>query len=250
MSDNVIQQLLAKNKISPIMVDLFKLMDPTKNKRFIGWIANQYIKNPDETITHETRDTLDRYLHYIEHNHSDKKDINKFKTIKELEDHVKELSHKKSTRELRKEKSLLFENEYISVYRPTTNDSCRQLVFSTLMEEDGIYPKWCIIPKNSLEWNNYWIEKKFTFYFIKFKKIPKEYSNDKLLLKMFNDIYYKSLVIAVEPGGGIDHVENRKDSVTERQLTKEQISSIVDKKWGLNNILRDIFVPYNVENRN
>ena len=252
-SRQYIKQLISDGKISPVMVELFKKFDPTDNKKFVPWIIRQYLKDPEKTVSHNTKDLLDKYVYYTDHELTDKRDINVFKTIEELEEHLKGLENKKSIKQLRKEKNIIIDNEYITLYRPDNNESCRQLAFSVLKEDD-IEPKWCIIPKNSLEWNRYYKDRKFTFYILQFKKLPEEYKNDPILDDIFTDKYklkyYKALGIAIEPDGTINHIENKKPDVHDRQLTRNEIMSIVNKKWGDNKILKDTLVPYNVENRN
>ena len=243
-----IRDLIKNDKISVKIIDILKIMDPSSNKKYLMWLIKQYLLYDDVLLFPflELRNMLDKYNYYIEHDLIDKKDINFFKTIKELDIFLKNSIIKKSNKQLSKESSIIFENEYISLYRPDTNEACRQLVFTVL--SDDIDPKWCIIPKNSFEWKSYYYDKKYTIYLLKLKKIPEEY-NDPIIKNIGNNKYYKALGIAVDLNGNINHIENKKPGAEERKLSNEEINSIVTKKWGNNVVLKDLLKPYNLENR-
>lgn len=146
--------------------------DPSPTKKYLEWMIKQAI----ELGTNDVIPTVE-YFHKNIHKFKNK-DINSYKTVKELEDKVKEIEAKNATTiESSGKFAKLLDDENILLVRPDDKQSVMKY---------GANTKWCITMRDANYYEEY-VAANVVFYFIINKIIPS------------NDPMYK-IAIAIQRG--------------------------------------------------
>ena len=133
-------------------------VDKTPSKKHIEWICKMYLedKNFDEIILGELLEEFEKKNKFIE-----QKDINKYQSIKDLQDAIikaQETKIEKMVGKLTTQPEIVFQNEKVIVFRPKTKEEAIDL---------GRGTKWCISTTESKNyWEDYYYKKLFTIYII------------------------------------------------------------------------------------
>jgi hypothetical protein len=135
------------------------IQDPSNGKnKYLLWIAKQLAKK------HSPEDISATVSFFHEHNSRfEKKDINQYKDLKDLENIIKELepSHRQKQKEIKEEGSkLIFEDENVKVIRVDNKNS--MIIY-------GSNTRWCTTMKDSHYYEDY-VSRGNNFYILITKK--------------------------------------------------------------------------------
>jgi len=158
--------------------DFKKLLeiDPSKQKKYVGWIAKQWIIKAGKLSIDDLRNTIEEYDVFLNKGKVKTKDINAFKTFEDLAAEVKELNDSGeglSDTDRENDYETIVDNNDILVMCPHTHEASRKLGLSTFKYRDcGDGNKdstWCTTYKTSDHWNDYYLKNNATFYYFLIK---------------------------------------------------------------------------------
>jgi len=197
---------LEQGKISK--EDLEKLIqaDPTKQKKYVGWMAKSYINN--HTDLDDLRNTVEEYNNFLNRGKAKTKDVNQFKSFKDMKDEVEELNNSGeaySSKELENDYDTFYDDNNLLVCSPHTHEASRKLGLSKFAFRDcpeGKDSAWCTTYKSPDHFNDYYYNNDVHFYYIRVR-------SKKLIEKLQSEFpsRYKELevvALAVLPNGTID----------------------------------------------
>ncbi len=216
-----------KNIVSKNIHDKLISVDPTKTKKYVSWLAKQYIKESYNISS--IKSLLEEYEVFIKRGLTQKRDINQFKTLQEFKEHLEELNNTTtaSNKEMENDFTVLLNNDEIYVVRPNTHEASRKLGLSTFAGRhtgDNKDSAWCTTYKSNTHWNDYYLKRNVTFYYILFKQLN---NNNKMI------------AFTISPDKQIDAY-----NINDKQLSKKQINKLIDK-YNLQNIL----IPADIKGR-
>lgn len=158
--------------------DFEKLLniDPTKQKKYVGWMSKQWISKDAKFSIDDLRNTIEEYDVFLNKGKVKTKDINVFKTFEDLASEVKELNDTgEGLSDMDKENDYetIVDNNDILVICPHTHEASRKLGLTTFQYRDcGDGKKdsgWCTTYKTSDHWNSYYLKSNVTFYYVLIK---------------------------------------------------------------------------------
>ena len=150
----------ANPRLSDDMINFLSKSDPSKNNKYLVWMAKQVEYNWQDKVI----DIVNKFHNNIQRLPKDKRSINNYKTVKDLESELSKISDfsKRQQKKIVKKKGadIVFENDEVVVLIPKTHEaSCYY----------GSNTKWCTASRdNSSNFNNYL--GKVTLYYI----LPKD----------------------------------------------------------------------------
>lgn len=157
-----------KKKYPNVNVDMLAQLDPSPTKKYVMWMAKQRSKKHALEDIGPTVNEFDRVGKNLQ-----KKSIDQYDDLKELEDALKEYDFKKSAN--KKEKSAHQDAEFITeengyqLYLIKSHAASCQL---------GRGTKWCITMSDSMYWDSYEAANKFFFC------IPTSANDEKFALQL------------------------------------------------------------------
>lgn len=155
--------------------DLKKLAeaDPTPQKKFVGWMAKVWMtEKPDFD---DLRNTVEEYNVFLNKGKAKTKDINAFKTFKDLHSEVDAINKSGegiSVRELENDYDVVVDNQDLYIASPHTHEASRKLGLSKFAFrdcEEGKDSAWCTTYKAADHFNDYYYNNDVTFYYIRVK---------------------------------------------------------------------------------
>jgi hypothetical protein len=155
--------------------DLKKLAeaDPTPQKKFVGWMAKVWVaEKPDFD---DLRNTVEEYNVFLNKGKAKTKDINAFKTFKDLHSEVDSINRSGegiSVRELENDYDIVTDNQDLYIASPHTHEASRKLGLSKFAFrdcEEGKDSAWCTTYKAPDHFNDYYYNNDVTFYYIRVK---------------------------------------------------------------------------------
>jgi len=170
-----VDELISENPDFADEINQLSEKDPSKKGKYLEWCVKQLkLKaNMDDLVP-----TIDAF--HSNNQRMQKKDINQYKTLKELENAIKDLPESK-TKEKARVKSegskKLWENDTHALFRIETRDACIQY---------GKGTRWCITMRD----HNYWEQYKYgntVFYYL----IDKRGSEPEKESNTFSDVKVK-----------------------------------------------------------
>jgi hypothetical protein len=209
--------------------DLKKLAeaDPTPQKKFVGWMAKIWIaEKPDFD---DLRNTVEEYNVFLNKGKAKTKDINAFKTFKDLHSEVDGINRSGegiSVRELESDYDVVIDNQDLYIASPHTHEASRKLglskfAFRDCQEGEGKDSAWCTTVKAPDHFNDYYYTNDITFYYIRVKS-PELISK----LKEAFPKKYKTMevvALAVLENGRIDGYDG-----LDKQLSSKDIKTFTD----------------------
>lgn len=206
-------------------------IDPTKQKKYLGWMAKKWIdvgKTPSDLT--QLKQLIPTFDTFVNKNKIDTKDINSFKSIKDLADKIdviQSTGEHISTSELEKDVETILSNKDLLIMSPHTHEASRKLGLTHFAfrkcKGGGLDSAWCTTYKTSDHWDDYYYAQDVTFYYVKVTStelmeklkelFPKRY--DKLVVMAFAVIPMKKMVIDAYDG-------------KDKQIKKSDIKKIVD----------------------
>lgn len=149
-------------------------IDPTKQKKYVGWMAKKWIEGgKQEADAKQLADYIPTYDKLISTNKIDERDINKFKAIKDLVDKIEVIQstgQDRTTSSLEKDADVILDNEDLLIMSPHTHEASRKLglsVFAHRKCKGGKDSAWCTTYKSPDHFNDYYYDDKVTFYYTK-----------------------------------------------------------------------------------
>jgi hypothetical protein len=204
--------------------DLKKLIeiDPTPTRKFVGWMAKQWINKTVSNID-DLRNTIEEYNVFLEKGKAKTKDINQFKSFKDLHSEVDQINKSGegvTVKDLESDYDTIIDNSDLLIMSPHTHEASRKLGLSQFAFRDceggGKDSAWCTTYKAPDHFNSYYYKNNVTFYYIKVKS---QKFIDKLK-EVFPNRWKKMIVtaLAVLPDGRIDGYDGLDNQISERDI--------------------------------
>jgi hypothetical protein len=206
-------------------------IDPTKQKKYVGWMAKKWIEGgKQEADAKQLADYIPTYDKLISTNKIDERDINKFKAIKDLVDKIEVIQstgQDRTTSSLEKDADVILDNEDLLIMSPHTHEASRKLglsVFAHRKCKGGKDSAWCTTYKSPDHFNDYYYDSEVTFYYT---KVLSQDIMEKLQ-QAFPKRYQAMVVIAfaVIPQGkktSIDAYDGK-----DKRLQKKDLSKVIE----------------------
>lgn len=229
--ENVTQAKLYLNKeqITQEEFKMFLEIDPTPARKFVGWMAKQWISNSinDKDVL---RNTIQEYNTFLEKNKALTKDINQFKTFSNLQDEVDFLNRSGqglSTKDLESKYDTIIDNSDLLIVVPHTHEASRKLGLSSFAFrecKDGTKDSiWCTTYSISDHFNRHYYQENETLYYVRIR-------SQKLLDELISAIPQKGKdleVVAIivpdnEEGNKITYAEDG----TNKRLSPAEFSKL------------------------
>ena len=210
-------------------------VDPTKQKKYVGWMAKKWIEGGKQPIdAKQLADYIPTYDKLVSTNKIDERDINKFKSIKDLADKIEVIQSTGediSISSLEKDADVILDNDDLLIMSPHTHEASRKLGLSTFAHrkcKGGKDSAWCTTYKAPDHFNDYYYNNNVTFYY------TKVLSQDVMekLQQAFPKRYQAMVVIAfaVIPAGSLspEPMIDAYDGKDKRIATKKDLQKLID----------------------
>ena len=169
------KNLVQQGKLSQEDFNAIVNADPTKQKKYVGWLSNQWV-NKNVTDIDTLRNTIEEYDSFANRGKVKNKDIYQYKTFNDLKteiDHLNETGQDISVKDLENDYEVIRDDENLLVMSPHTHEASRKLGLSHFAYRDcGEGRKdssWCTTYKAPNHFNDYYYTHNVTFYYIKVK---------------------------------------------------------------------------------
>jgi len=171
------KQYVDQGKLSLKDFDLLISFDPSDTKKYVGWMAKQWINRETTGITtpDDLRNTIEEYDVFIKNGKAKTRDIFKFATFKDLKREVDEINKAgpESKSELRDDYEIVRDDGTALIAVPHSHEASRYLGLSAFAYRDceggGKDSKWCTTYKAPDHYNNYYFSQGITLYYVKVK---------------------------------------------------------------------------------
>lgn len=178
------QHYIKRGLISQADFNFLSELDPSRTKKYLPFIIKSYLADANLDLL---RNRVTEYDTLLNRNQVDRKDINSFKTLQQLDEYVQLYNNIKSPRELKreikKEADIIMDTEDIFIVCPQSHAaSCLY----------GAGTKWCITAENSAHWERYYYEHLITFYYVQVR-------SDKIKQNLNQDLW--KIAVVVYPNG-------------------------------------------------
>lgn len=210
--------------------DFQKLLDidPTKQKKYVGWMSKQWISKDRKFSIDDLRNTIEEYDVFLNKVKVKTKDINVFKTFEDLASEVKVLNDTGeglSDTDKENDYETIVDNNDILVICPHTHEASRKLGLTTFKYRDcgdgNKDSSWCTTYKTSDHWNNYYLKSNATFYYfliksdVLMKKLETAFPSKTGEMTLGKNMKVVALVVLSDGKiDGYDGLDNRMDSGT------------------------------------
>ena len=220
------KQYVASGKLSQEDLETLFKGDPSEQKKYVGWMAKIWIK--EKPSIDDLRNTVEEFNTFLNKGKTKTKDINAFKTFKDLHNEVDSINKSGggvSVKELENDYETIIDNDKLLVMVPHTHEASRKLGLSKFAFRDcgdgGKDSSWCTTYKAPDHFNDYYYNHNVTLYYIHVKSpilVEK-------LKKSFPDNWKAMIVVAlaVLEDGQIDGYDGK-----DKQLGKEIITKFRD----------------------
>ncbi len=176
------KDLVRQNKLSADIFKKIEDIDPTKTKKFMGWMSKQWnLKNV--TDIDELRNTIEEFNNFLERKKTKYSDIYQYKTFKDIKDDVDHLNTigSVSNSELERDYEVVQDDSDLYIAVPHTHEASRKLglskfAFRECGDGGGKDSAWCTTYKAPNHFNDYYYTHNVTFYYVLVKndKIKEE----------------------------------------------------------------------------
>jgi hypothetical protein len=213
-----------QGKLSKEELEELVQIDPTPTRKFVGWMAKQWI-NKTVTDIDDLRNTIEEFNTFLEKGKTKTKDINQFKSFSDLYNEVDELNKTGegiSVKDLESDYDTVLDNSDLLIMSPHTHEASRKLGLSHFAFRDceggGKDSAWCTTYKAPNHFNDYYYTKNVTFYYIKVKS--------QQMIEQLKEAFpkrWKNLVVvalAVLDNGEIDGYDGLDKKLNAREIKK------------------------------
>jgi hypothetical protein len=189
-------------KISQKTVDSIIAIDPSKTKKYVGWLSKMYIEDPYKVES--MKSYIEEYDLLVGKSKAEKNDIGTFKTLDELKSYIDELNSRgtASMKELEDDYDVIKDDKDLYIASPNTHEASRKLGLTAFAHRNNDCDSaWCTTYKNNSHFNDYFFKKDVTFYYVLVKNEKMKEELDKL--SGDNKAWYK-LAFAIFDDGKIE----------------------------------------------
>jgi len=211
---------LDQGKISKEDLDSLLNADPTKQKKYVGWMAKTWIaEKPD---LDDLRNTIEEFDTLLNRGKTKTKDINQFKSFKDLHsevDAINKSGEAVSTKNLENDYETIIDDSNLLIMVPHTHEASRKLGLSKFSLDGAKDSRWCTTYKAPDHFNDYYHTRNVTFYYIRVKSTGE-------LVKKLKDAFpgkYKQLevvALAILEGGEIDGYDGDDKQMSKKEIEK------------------------------
>ena len=214
------KQYVAQGKLSED--DLKKLIeiDPTPTKKYVGWMSKIWIsEKPD---LDNLRNTIEEYNTFLNKGKVKTKDINQFKSFKDLQVEVGNLNKSGegiSVKDLENDYETIIDNQDLLIMSPHTHEASRKLGLSKFQFrdcEEGKDSAWCTTYKAPDHFNDYYYTRNVTFYYIRVKSPELINKLKKAFPKQYKEL--EVVALAVLDNGQIDGYDGLDNQMSEKNI--------------------------------
>lgn len=204
------KEWLKAGKVNQEQFDKAKELDPTKEKKWIGWILKVLISGPepDRFLSY-----LQEYEMFVRTGRIDKKDINQFKNFDELKEYV-DIQNKQKTaslKELKNEYETLQDDDDLLMCKPNSHEASRYLGLSKFAYRNcGEDSAWCTTYGSNSHFMDYYSRQMQTFIYVRIK-------NKKWLSQLPNPAW-EVMAVQIEPSGKMYCWDGNDRQLTDKQL--------------------------------
>ncbi len=216
-----------KGKLPKELLQKFIKIDPTKTRKFVGWMSKQWI-NKTVTNLDILSSTVEDYNIFLEKGKVKTKDINQFKTFSDLANEVEEINKTGtgvSVKDLESDYETVIDNSDLLVMVPHTHEASRKLglthfSYRECKDTGDKDSAWCTTYKAPDQFISYYFRENITFYYVKVR-------SEKLKQELKDSFGEKgdALVVAalsVLEDGKIDGWDGE-----DRQLSKAEVQQFI-----------------------
>ena len=206
--------------------DLKTLISSSPDPKYVGWMAKIWIaEKPD---IDDLRNTVEEYNVFLNKGKAKTKDINQFKTFKDLYNEVDTINKSGegvSVKDLESDYETVIDNSDLLIMSPHTHEASRKLGLSQFAfrscKDGGKDSAWCTTYKAPDHFNDYYYSSNVTFYYIKVKS-PKMIEQ---LKQAFPKKWKNMIVVAltVLDDGRIDGYDG-----LDKQISSKDIKTFTD----------------------
>jgi len=229
IKENVKQakQYVDVGKLSQDILKSLIEIDPTTTRKFVGWMAKQWVAKTVTDID-DLRNNIEEYNTFLEKGKAKTKDINQFKTFKDLAnevDTINKTGEAVSLKDLESDYETIVDNSELLIMVPHTHEASRKLGLTRFSFRDcGDGTKdsaWCTTYKAPDHFNDYYYKHNVTFYYVLVKS--QELIDN--LIKTFPQRGKAMIVtaLALLDSGQMDAYDGK-----DRQLSKNEIQRFLD----------------------
>jgi hypothetical protein len=221
------KQYVESGKLTQDELKILIEIDPTPTRKFVGWMAKQWITKQVTDID-ELRNTIEEFNTFLEKGKAKTKDINQFKTFKDLANEVNQINQSGegiSVKDLESDYDVIIDDSDLLIMSPHTHEASRKLGLSYFAFRDceggGKDSSWCTTYKAPDHFNDYYYNRNVTFYYVRVKS-PQ-------MIKQLKQAFpkkYKAMevvALAVLDNGMIDGYDG-----LDKQLNKKEIDTFTN----------------------
>ena len=171
------KELVVQGKLSPEDFELLQTIDPSPTKKYMGWMAKQWINKEISGIASkdDLKNKIEEYDAFITSGKAKTKDIYQFKSFVDLKKEVDELNAmgSESKSELRGDYEIIRDDDKLLIAVPHSHEASRYLGLSKFTYRDceggGKDSAWCTTYKAPDHFNGYYFRQGITLYYIRVK---------------------------------------------------------------------------------
>ncbi len=220
---------VVQGKLSKEDFDTLVSIDPSPTKKYVGWMAKQWIEPTRSFSIDDLRNNIEEYNSFAVRDRVKTKDINQFKSFADLAKEVHELNQMGagvSDRELEEDYETVVDNDKLLICVPHTHEASRKLGLSKFafrdckggFKEKPIDSAWCTTYKAPNHFNDYYYKQGVTFYYVLIK-------NEELLKTVEaafpnRGIAMKVVALVVYEGGGVDGYDGKDNKLSAQEVTR------------------------------
>jgi hypothetical protein len=219
------KQYVAQGKLSED--DLKKLIeiDPTPTKKYVGWMSKIWVtEKPD---IDNLRNTIEEYNTFLNKGKAKTKDINQFKSFKDLYaevDSINQSGEGTSIKDLENDYETIIDTPDLLIMSPHTHEASRKLGLSKFQFrdcKDGKDSAWCTTYKAPDHFNDYYYTSNVTFYYIRVKSPELINKLKEAFPKKYKQL--EVVALAVLDNGQIDGYDG-----LDKQMSKKEIDTFTN----------------------
>ena len=171
------KELVVQGKLSPEDFELLQTIDPSPTKKYMGWMAKQWINKETSGIASkdDLKNKIEEYDAFVTSGKAKTKDIYQFKSFQDLKKEVDELNAmgSESKSELRDDYEIVRDDDKLLIAVPHSHEASRYLGLSKFTYRDceggGKDSAWCTTYKAPDHFNGYYFRQGITLYYIRVK---------------------------------------------------------------------------------
>jgi hypothetical protein len=193
--------LVQQGKLSQDVLDKISKIDPTPQKKFVGWMAKQWV-NDQVSNFDELRNTIEEWNSFLNKGKTKNKDIYAYKSFHDLKSevhHLNQTGEGLSGADLENDYEVVRDDKNLLVCVPHTHESSRKLGLSEFAFRDcGNYEKdsaWCTTYKAPDKFNDYYYKNNVTFYYV---KVRSEELKNRLTEAGYSEEYFVTAIAVLD----------------------------------------------------